>query len=136
MRCSASLSAGSTYRTCFSKSLRWAGSLRDYLAETNKWQLFGHQRSANADVPRDRRSVMGPIAEEDAQLQARVVVARVTVLRLLFESPVNARIASDTVRKDMFAVRCLMVNHANNVNQRARSCRPPASLLWISDWEV
>jgi Bacterial mobilisation protein (MobC). len=94
------------------------------LAEKSERRLFGRQRRANADVPRDRRYVVKVNAEEDAQLRARAVVAGVTVSRLLFESAMNAHIETDTERKEVvsevFAVRRLMANVANNVNQLAR----------------
>lgn len=94
------------------------------LAEKSERRLFGRQRRANADVPRDRRYVVKVNAEEDAQLHARAVVAGVTVSRLLFESAMNAHIETDTARKEVvsevFAVRRLMANVANNVNQLAR----------------
>ena len=94
------------------------------LAEMSERRLFGRQRRANADVPRDRRYVVKVNGLEDAQLRARAVVAGVTVSRLLFESAMNAHIETDTARKEVvsevFAVRRLMANVANNVNQLAR----------------
>lgn len=94
------------------------------LAEKSERRLFGRQRRANADVPRDRRYVVKVNAEEDAQLRGRAAVAGVTVARLLFESAMNAHIETDTARKEVvsevFAVRRLMANVANNVNQLAR----------------
>ena len=94
------------------------------LAEKNERRLFGRQRRANADVPRDRRYVVKVNALEDAQLRGRAVVAGVTVSRLLFESAMNSHIETDTARKEVvsevFAVRRLMANVANNVNQLAR----------------
>lgn len=94
------------------------------LAEMSERRLFGRQRRANADVPRDRRYVVKVNAVEDAQLRGRAVVAGVTVSRLLFESAMNSHIETDTARKEVvsevFAVRLLMANVANNVNQLAR----------------
>ena len=94
------------------------------LAEKSERRLFGRQRRANADVPRDRRYVVKVNALEDAQLRGRAVVAVVTVSRLLFESAMNSHIETDTARKEVvsevFAVRRLMANVANNVNQLAR----------------
>ena len=94
------------------------------MAEKSERRLFGRQRRANADVPRDRRYVVKVNALEDAQLRGRAVVAGVTVSRLLFESAMNAHIETDTARKEVvsevFAVRRLMANVANNVNQLAR----------------
>ncbi|GGE98429.1 hypothetical protein GCM10011313_21770 [Mycetocola zhadangensis] len=70
--------------------------------------------------------------EEDAQLRARAVVARVTVPRLLVESAMNAHIETDTDRKEViaevFAVRRLMANVANNVNQLARFANTESTL--------
>ena len=87
-------------------------------------RLFGRQRRANADVPRNRRYVVKVNAVEEAQLRARAGVAGVTVSRLLFESAMNAHIETDTARKEVvsevFAVRRLMANVANNVNQLAQ----------------
>ena len=87
-------------------------------------RLFGRQRRANADVPRNRRYVVKVNAVEEAQLRARAGVAGVTVSRLLFESAMNSHIETDTARKEVvsevFAVRRLMANVANNVNQLAR----------------
>ena len=94
------------------------------LAEMSERRLFGRQRRANADVPRNRRYVVKVNAVEDAQLRARAGVAGVTVSRLLFESAMNAHIETDTARKEVvsevFAVRRLMANVANNVNQLAQ----------------
>ena len=94
------------------------------MAEKSERRLFGRQRRANADVPRDRRYVVKVNALEDAQLRGRAVVAGVTVSRLLFESAMNSHIETDTARKEVvsevFAVRRLMANVANNVNQLAR----------------
>ena len=94
------------------------------LAEMSERRLFGRQRRANADVPRNRRYVVKVNAVEEAQLRARAGVAGVTVSRLLFESAMNAHIETDTARKEVvsevFAVRRLMANVANNVNQLAQ----------------
>ena len=94
------------------------------MTEKSERRLFGRQRRANADVPRDRRYVVKVNAVEDAQLRGRAVVAGVTVSRLLFESAMNSHIETDTARKEVvsevFAVRRLMANVANNVNQLAR----------------
>ena len=94
------------------------------LAEMSERRLFGRQRRANADVPRNRRYVVKVNAVEEAQLRARAGVAGVTVSRLLFESAMNSHIETDTARKEVvsevFAVRRLMANVANNVNQLAR----------------
>ena len=105
-------------------SLRWAGNGGENMTEKSERRLFGRQRRANADVPRDRRYVVKVNAVEDAQLRGRAVVAGVTVSRLLFESAMNSHIETDTARKEVvsevFAVRRLMANVANNVNQLAR----------------
>ena len=108
-----------------SGSLRWArGEAVTTVSEQNERRLFGRQRRANANVPRDRRYTVKVNADEDAQLRARAVVAGVTVPRLMFESAMNAHIETDTVRKEVvaevFAVRRLMATVANNVNQMAR----------------
>jgi hypothetical protein len=97
---------------------------RDDVTDKNERRLFGRQRRANSDEPRERRYNVRVSPEEDAQLRARAVVARVTVPRLLVESAMNAHIETDTDRKEViaevFAVRRLMANVANNVNQLAR----------------
>ncbi|WP_158251531.1 plasmid mobilization relaxosome protein MobC [Cryobacterium sp. M91] len=94
------------------------------MTEKSERRLFGRQRRANVDVPRDRRYTVKVNAEEDAQLRARAVVAGVTVPRLMFESAMNAHIETDTARQEViaefFAVRRLMANVANNVNQLAK----------------
>lgn len=94
------------------------------MSESNERRLFGRQRRANSDEPRERRYNVRVSSEEDAQLRARAVVARVTVPRLLVESAMNAHIETSTARKEViaevFAVRRLMANVANNVNQLAR----------------
>ncbi|SEN93103.1 mobilisation protein (MobC) [Cryobacterium luteum] len=96
----------------------------DDVTDKNERRLFGRQRRANVDVPRDRRYTVKVNAEEDAQLRARAVVAGVTVSRLMFESAMNAHIETDTARQEViaefFAVRRLMANVANNVNQLAK----------------
>ena len=100
----------------------WGGG--DEMTEKSERRLFGRQRRANVDVPRDRRYTVKVNAEEDAQLRARAVVAGVTVSRLMFESAMNAHIETDTARQEViaefFAVRRLMANAANNVNQLAK----------------
>jgi aminoglycoside phosphotransferase family enzyme len=100
----------------------WGGG--DEMTEKSERRLFGRQRRANVDVPRDRRYTVKVNAEEDAQLRARAVVAGVTVPRLMFESAMNAHIETDTARQEViaefFAVRRLMANVANNVNQLAK----------------
>lgn len=94
------------------------------MSEKSERGLFGRQRRANADTPRDRRYVVKVNADEDAQLRTRAAVAAVTVPRLMFESAMNAHIETDTARKEViaevFAVRRLMATVANNVNQLAR----------------
>lgn len=94
------------------------------VSEPDERRLFGRQRRANADAPRDRRYTVKVHAGEDAQLRARAVVAGVTVPRLLFESAMNAHIETDTDRKqvvaEVFAIRRLMANVSNNVNQLAK----------------
>lgn len=62
--------------------------------------------------------------EEDAQLQARAIVRNVKVPRLLFESAMATHVETDTDRKEaiaeLFAIRRLLANVANNVNQMAK----------------
>ncbi|MBF4592069.1 plasmid mobilization relaxosome protein MobC [Curtobacterium sp. VKM Ac-1395] len=62
--------------------------------------------------------------QEDVQLAARAIARSVTVPRLMVESAMNTHIETDTDRKEaiaeLFAVRRLLANVANNVNQLAR----------------
>ncbi|MCT2085631.1 MobC family plasmid mobilization relaxosome protein [Microbacterium enclense] len=94
------------------------------MAEQSERRLFGRQRRANSDVPRDRRYVVKVNADEDAKLQARAVVAGVTVPRLMFEAGMNAHVETSTERKqalaELFAVSRTLGTVANNVNQLAR----------------
>jgi len=105
-------------------SLRWAEE-GDDMPEENERQLFGRRRRANSDSPRDvGRHVVRTNAEEEAQLQARAVVAQVTVPRFLVEAGLNAHVETSTERKqaiaELFAVSRTLANVANNVNQLAR----------------
>lgn len=94
------------------------------MSEQNERRLFGRTRRANSDVPRDRRYVVKVNADEDAQLQARAVVAGVTVPRLMFESGMNANVETSTDRKlvisELFKVSRTLGTVANNVNQLAK----------------
>ncbi|MEV8241957.1 plasmid mobilization relaxosome protein MobC [Microbacterium testaceum] len=94
------------------------------MPEQNERRLFGRKRRENSDAPRDRRYVVKVNADEDAKLQARAVVAGVTVPRLLFESGMNAHVETSTERKqaiaELFAVSRTLGTVANNVNQLAR----------------
>ncbi|WP_197981578.1 plasmid mobilization relaxosome protein MobC [Frigoribacterium sp. CFBP 8754] len=91
----------------------------------NEGQLFGRQRRANAEGgPRQKRYTVKVTGEEDVQLTARAVARSVTVPRLMVETAMSAHIETDTDRKaaiaELFAVRRLLANVANNVNQIAR----------------
>lgn len=95
------------------------------MAEQNERRLFGRQRRANSDTPRDAgRYVVKTNAEEDAQLRARAVVAGVTVPRFLVEAGLNAHVETSTERKqtiaELFALSRTLGTVANNVNQLAR----------------
>lgn len=95
------------------------------MTEPNERRLFGRQRRANdSDGPRERRYTVKVNKDEDAQLQARAVVRSVTVPRLMFESAMNLHVETDTDRKEaiaeLFAIRRLLANVANNVNQMAK----------------
>lgn len=95
------------------------------MAEQNERRLFGRQRRANSDTPRDAgRYVVKTNAEEDAQLRARAVVAGVTVPRFLVEAGMNAHVETSTERKqaiaELFALSRTLGTVANNVNQLAR----------------
>lgn len=95
------------------------------MTEPSERRLFGRQRRANdPDGPRERRYVVRVNREEDAQLQARAIVRNVKVPRLLFESAMATHVETDTDRKEaiaeLFAVRRLLANVANNVNQMAK----------------
>ena len=94
------------------------------MSETNEGRLFGRKRRKNADGARTKSYSVYVTPEEDAQLRGRAVVRDVTVPRLLFEAAMSAHIETDTDRKaaivEMFAVRRLLANIANNANQLAR----------------
>lgn len=95
------------------------------MAEQNERRLFGRQRRANSDTPRNAgRYVVKTNAEEDAQLRARAVVAGVTVPRFLVEAGMNANVETSTERKqviaELFALSRTLGTVANNVNQLAR----------------
>lgn len=95
------------------------------MSEPNERQLFGRRRRANAeDGPRQKRYTVKVTREEDVQLIARAVARSVTVPRLMVETAMSAHIETDTDRKaaiaELFAVRRLLANVANNVNQVAR----------------
>jgi hypothetical protein len=95
------------------------------MAEPNERRLFGRQRRANDDDgPRKKRYVVKANEEEQAQLEARALVRHVTVPRLMVESALNLHIETDTDRKEaiaeLFAIRRLLANVANNVNQMAK----------------
>lgn len=95
------------------------------MAELNERRLFGRQRRANSDTPRDAgRYVVKTNAEEDAQLRARAVVAGVTVPRFLVEAGMNANVETSTEQKqtiaELFALSRTLGTVANNVNQLAR----------------
>lgn len=94
------------------------------MSEESERRLFGRQRRANSDAPRDRRYVVKVNADEDAKLRARAVVAGVTVPRLMFESGINANVETSTDRKqaiaELFAVSRKLGTVANNVNQLAK----------------
>jgi hypothetical protein len=95
------------------------------MSEPNERRLFGRQRRANAaGGPREKRYTVKVTQEEDVQLLARAIARSVTVPRLMVESAMNTHIETDTDRKaaiaELFAVRRLLANVANNVNQIAR----------------
>ncbi|MFS0795739.1 plasmid mobilization protein [Microbacterium sp. 1P10AE] len=95
------------------------------MTEQNERRLFGRQRRANSDTPRDAgRYVVKTNAEEDAQLRARAVVAGVTVPRFLVEAGMNANVETSTEQKqtiaELFALARTLGTVANNVNQLAR----------------
>lgn len=95
------------------------------MAGQSERQLFGRQRRANSDTPRDAgRYVVKTNAAEDAQLRARAVVAGVTVPRFLVEAGMNAHVETSTEQKlliaELFTLSRTMGTVANNVNQLAR----------------
>jgi hypothetical protein len=95
------------------------------MSEPNERNLFGRQRRANAaGGPRQKRYTVKVTPDEEVQLAARAIARSVTVPRLMVESAMNAHIETDTDRKEaiaeLFAVRRLLANVANNVNQVAR----------------
>jgi hypothetical protein len=94
------------------------------MSDLNERRLFGRQRRANADVPRDRRYTVKVNAGEDTKLRARASAQDVTVPRLMFESALNVKVETSTERKaaiaELFAVSRLLGNVANNMNQVAK----------------
>jgi hypothetical protein len=94
------------------------------VSEQNERRLFGRQRRANSDSPRDRRYVVRVNEAEDEQLRVRASAAGVTVPRLMFEAGMNADVETSTDRKqaiaELFAVSRKLGTVANNVNQLAR----------------
>ncbi|MEO7017088.1 MAG: plasmid mobilization relaxosome protein MobC [Leifsonia sp.] len=94
------------------------------MSDTNKGRLFGRQRRKNSDTPREKVYRVYVSADEDVQLRARAVVRDVTVPRLLFESAMAASVETSTDRKaaivELFEVRKLLANIANNANQVAK----------------
>lgn len=94
------------------------------VGDTSEGRLFGRKRRKNADAARVKSYRVYVTAEEDVQLRARAVVRDVTVPRLLFEAAMSGHVETDTDRKaaivEIFAVRKLLANIANNANQLAR----------------
>jgi hypothetical protein len=95
------------------------------MTEPNERRLFGRQRRANDnDGARQKRYTVKANKEEQTQLEARALVRGVTVPRLMVESALNLHIETDTDRKEaiaeLFALRRLLANVANNVNQMAK----------------
>ncbi|MBN9629713.1 MAG: plasmid mobilization relaxosome protein MobC [Actinobacteria bacterium] len=96
------------------------------MTKQNESRLFARSRRANArgESKRDKRYEVSVTPEEDVQLRARAAVRGVTVPRLLFESAMSSHVQTDTDRKaaivEIFAVRRLLANLANNANQLAK----------------
>lgn len=94
------------------------------MSEPKPGRLFGRKRRENADKPRDRVYRVYVTPDEDVHLQARAVVRDVTVPRFLFESAMSADVQTSTDRQEaiaeMFAIRKLLANIANNTNQLAK----------------
>jgi acyl carrier protein phosphodiesterase len=96
------------------------------MAEMVPRGLFARKRRENApDGARTKYYRVYVTAEEDAQLQARALVAGdVTVPRLLFESAMNAQIRTDSEWKsavaELMQVRADLGRMASNLNQLAR----------------
>lgn len=88
--------------------------------------VFGRKRRRNAPAgsKRDKVYRVYVTAEEDIQLTARASVRSVTVPRLLFESALNVHVETSADREaaiaELFAIRRLMANIANNTNQLAK----------------
>ncbi|WP_430648107.1 plasmid mobilization protein [Agromyces sp. GXS1127] len=96
------------------------------MTDENERRLFGRTRRRNAPAGEKRDIVyrVGCTLEESTQLRARAVVRGVTVPRLLFEAAMNEHVETSTDRKEaiaeLFAVRRLLANIANNTNQLAK----------------
>lgn len=99
------------------------------MAEANERRISGRERRENVpshdgkDGRRVFRHEVTANPAEEEQLRARAAVRGVTIPRLLFESAMSSNIVTASDRRDaiaeVFAVRRLMANVANNVNQLA-----------------
>ena len=97
------------------------------MSEKSAGRVFGRRRRANSDADSGERSKRYSVwvnLEEQVQLKARAVAAGVTVPRLMFEAAMVPHGQTHTDRmelaKELFAIRRLTANIANNVNQMAK----------------
>lgn len=85
---------------------------------------FMRRRRENADTARTRRFVVKVTPEEELLLRSRAEGLRVTVARLMVESALSDEVWSVVQQRallaELGAVRNLLGNVANNVNQLAR----------------
>ena len=94
------------------------------MADKDERRVLGRLRRENAPGGRKKSYQVYVTDAEEAELTRLAESAGMTVPRLLFESALRSDVTTSTRRAEaiaeIFAVRRLMANVANNVNQVAR----------------
>jgi hypothetical protein len=94
------------------------------MADRDERRVLGRLRRENAPGGRKKSFQVYVTDAEEAELSRLAELAGMTVPRLLFESALRSDITTSTRRAEaiaeIFAVRRLMANVANNVNQVAK----------------
>jgi hypothetical protein len=94
------------------------------MADKDERRVLGRLRRENAPGGRKKSFQVYVTDAEEAELSRLAELAGMTVPRLLFESALRSDITTSTRRAEaiaeIFAVRRLMANVANNVNQVAK----------------
>jgi hypothetical protein len=94
------------------------------MADRDERRVLGRLRRENAPGGRKKSFQVYVTDVEEAELSRLAELAGMTVPRLLFESALRSEITTSTRRAEaiaeIFAVRRLMANVANNVNQVAK----------------